>query len=139
MKAILSYSEGVPNHAPWISLFSPEGTWFVPCIATSKLAQKGPLLGKGKFSSILTKFKIGPGGPFFGLMSLVIPFWKALSYRVSHKSVLILFLPFSQTKFIQNAKVSGVLKNSGNFLHDRHKNFENWFRNSCDNWCHPWF
>ena len=34
-------------------------------------------------------------------------------YRVSHKSVLTLFLPFSRTKFIQNAKVGGVLKNSG--------------------------
>ena len=36
-------------------------------------------------------------------------------YRVSHKSVLVLnfFLPFSWTKFIQNAKVREVLKNSG--------------------------
>ena len=40
------------------------------------------------------------------------------------------FLRFSQTKFIQNANVGGVLKNSGNLLHDRHKNFENRFRNS---------
>ena len=40
------------------------------------------------------------------------------------------FLPFSQTKFIQNANVGGVLKNSGNLLHDKHKNFENRFRNS---------
>ena len=44
------------------------------------------------------------------------------------------FLPFSQTKFIQNANVGGVLKNSGNLLHDKHKNFENRFRNSWDNW-----
>ena len=58
--------------------------------------------------------------------------------RVSHKSVLTLFLPFSRTKFIQNAKVGGVLKNSRNLLHDRHKNFENQFRNSWDNWGQSW-
>ena len=40
------------------------------------------------------------------------------------------FLPCSPTKFIQNANIGGVLKNSGNLLHDRHKNFENRFRNS---------
>ena len=32
------------------------------------------------------------------------------------------------------AKVGVALKNSGNLLHHRHKNFENWFRNSLDTW-----
>ena len=65
-----------------------------------------------------------------------------LSYRVSHKSVLTFFFAIFLEKFIKNAKVGGVLKNLGNLLHDRHKNFENWFRNSWDNWwqsCHPSF
>ena len=39
---------------------------------------------------------------------------------------------------MQIAKVGPFLKNSGNLLHDIHKNFENWFRNSWDNWGLSW-
>ena len=46
---------------------------------------------------------------------------------------------FYRLLLMQIAKVGTFLKNSGNLLHDRHKNFENWFWNSWDNWgqsCH---
>ena len=46
-------------------------------------------------------------------------------------------MEFSLQKFIQNAKVG-----TRHIIHNRHKNFENWFRNSWDNWCqscHPSF
>ena len=39
-------------------------------------------------------------------------------------------LLFCRLLFIQIAKVGTFLKNSENLLHDRHKNFENRFRNS---------
>ena len=59
---------------------------------------------------------------------------KSTSYTGCPKSQTSLcFLTFSRKKFIQNANGGGVLKNSGNLLHDRHKNFENRFRNSWDN------
>ena len=44
------------------------------------------------------------------------------------------YLLFSRLLLIQIAKVGTVIKNSGNLLHDRHKNFENRFRNSWDHW-----
>ena len=56
------------------------------------------------------------------------------TYRVSHNWVLTLFLLFCWLIFILIAKVGVVLKNSGNLLHDRHKKFENQFRNCWDNW-----
>ena len=40
------------------------------------------------------------------------------------------YLLFCRLLVIQIAKVGTFLKNSGNLLHDRHKNFENRFRNS---------
>ena len=43
-------------------------------------------------------------------------------------------LLFCRLLLIQIAKVWTFLKNSENLLHDRHKNFENRFRNSWDNW-----
>ena len=49
------------------------------------------------------------------------------------------YLLFCRLLLMQIAKVEPFLKNSGNLLHDRHKNFENRFRNSWDNWgqsCH---
>ena len=49
------------------------------------------------------------------------------------------YLLFCRLLLMQIAKVGSFMKNSGNLLQDRHKNFENWFRNSWDNWgqsCH---
>ena len=43
------------------------------------------------------------------------------------------YLLFCGLLLMQIAKVGTFLKNSGNLLHDRHKNFENRFRNSLDN------
>ena len=40
------------------------------------------------------------------------------------------YLLFCRPLLIQIAKVGAFMKNSGNLLHDRHKNFENRFRNS---------
>ena len=63
-------------------------------------------------------------------------------YRVSHNWVFTLFLLFCWLLLILISKVGIVLENSGNLLHDRHKNFENRFRNGLDNWgqsCHPSF
>ena len=40
------------------------------------------------------------------------------------------YLLFCGLLLMQIAKVGTFLKNSGNLLHDRHKNFENRFRNS---------
>ena len=40
------------------------------------------------------------------------------------------YLLFCRILLMQSAKVRTFLKNSGNLLHDRHKNFENRFRNS---------
>ena len=63
-------------------------------------------------------------------------------YRVSHNWVFTLFLLFCWLLLILISKVGIVLENSGNLLHDRHKNFENQFRNGLDNWgqsCHPSF
>ena len=39
---------------------------------------------------------------------------------------------------MQIAKVGSFMKNSENLLQDRHKNFENRFRNSWDNWGQNW-
>ena len=64
------------------------------------------------------------------------------TYRVSHNWVFTLFLLFCWLLLILISKVGIVLENSGNLLHDRHKNFENRFRNGLDNWgqsCHPSF
>ena len=47
-------------------------------------------------------------------------------------------LLFYRLLLIQIAKVGTFLKNSENLLHDRHKNFENRFRNSWDNWGQSW-
>ena len=44
------------------------------------------------------------------------------------------YLLFCRLLLMQIAKSGTFLKNSGNLLHDRHKNFENRFRNSWDNW-----
>ena len=53
-------------------------------------------------------------------------------YRVSSKTVptWLFALLLASTHIMQIAKVGTVLKNSGNLLCDRHKNFENRFRNS---------
>ena len=48
------------------------------------------------------------------------------------------FLLFCQLLLYKNKEVGWVLKNSGNLLHDRHRNFENRFRNSWDNWGQSW-
>ena len=48
------------------------------------------------------------------------------------------FVSFSQPKLMQTAKVWEVLKNSGNWLHYRHTNIENWFINSWENWIERW-
>ena len=47
-------------------------------------------------------------------------------------------LLFCRLLLIQITKVGTFLKNSENLLHDRHKNFENRFRNSWDNWGQSW-
>ena len=43
------------------------------------------------------------------------------------------YLLFCRLLLMQISKVGMFLKNSGDLLHDRHKNFENRFRNSRDN------
>ena len=48
------------------------------------------------------------------------------------------YLLFCGLLLMQIAKVGTFLKNSGNLLHDRHKNFENRFKNSWDNWGQSW-
>ena len=61
--------------------------------------------------------------------------------NISHK-ILSISRASCQTKLLVScllliiliAKVWVVLKNSRNLLHGRHKNFENWFRNSWDTW-----
>ena len=68
--------------------------------------------------------------------------WHRHYYRVSHNWVFTFFLLFCWLLLILISKVGIVLENSGNLLHDRHKNFENRFRNGLDNWgqsCHPSF
>ena len=70
---------------------------------------------------------------------LLIKYCFKYKYRVSHNWIFTLFLLFWRLLLILIAKVEAVLKNSGNLLHDMHKNFENRFRNSWDNWgqsCH---
>ena len=51
------------------------------------------------------------------------------------------FLSITPFKTIPIKNVGGVLKNSGNLQQNRHKNFQNWWRNVWDNWaqsCQPW-
>ena len=48
------------------------------------------------------------------------------------------YLLFCGLLLMQIAKVGTFLKNPGNLLHDRHKNFENRFRNSWDNCGQSW-
>ena len=48
------------------------------------------------------------------------------------------YLLFCRLLLMQNATVGMFLKNSGNLLQDRHKNFENQFRSSWDNWGQSW-
>ena len=57
-------------------------------------------------------------------------------YRVSSKTVPTWL--FALLSASTHAKVGTFLKNSGNLLQDRHKNFENWFRDSWDNWGQSW-
>ena len=54
------------------------------------------------------------------------------------KLFLLGYLLFCRLLLMQIAKVGMFLKNSRNLLQDRHKNFENWFRNSWDNWGQSW-
>ena len=63
-----------------------------------------------------------------------------MMYRVSSKTVptWLFYLLFCRLLLMQIAKVGSFMKNSGNLLQDRHKNFENWFRNSWDNWGQSW-
>ena len=79
----------------------------------------------------------------YPLLIFIISVWCTNKiYRVSHNWVFTLFLLFCWLLLILISKVGIVLENSGNLLHDRHKNFENWFRNGLDNWgqsCHPSF
>ena len=55
---------------------------------------------------------------------------KPVSTGCPVKLFLLCNLLFCRLLLIQIAKVGTFLKNSGNLLHDRHKNFENRFRNS---------
>ena len=48
------------------------------------------------------------------------------------------YLLFCWLLLMQIAKVGMFSENSGNLLQDRHTNFENWFRNSWDNWGQSW-
>ena len=60
-----------------------------------------------------------------------------IQYRVSQNVGPTLFLSFSWVlEHVQ--RNFWPLFNRPNLLHDSHKKFENWFRNSWDNWCQSW-
>ena len=48
------------------------------------------------------------------------------------------FLPFSWVLEHIQRNFWPFFDSPGNLLHDSHKNFENWFRNSLDNWHQSW-
>jgi len=49
------------------------------------------------------------------------------------------FLALTPFKLHQILNVGGVLKNSGNFQQDGHKNLQNCWRNVWDNWAQSWW
>ena len=59
-------------------------------------------------------------------------------YRVSHKSDFTLFLLIFRVLEHVQRNFWPVFNSPGNLLHDSHKNFENWFKNSWDNWGQSW-
>ena len=67
-------------------------------------------------------------------------YWRMHAYTGCPAKLFPLgYLLFCRLLLMQIAKVMTFLKNTGNLLHDRHKNFENRFRNNWDNWgqsCH---
>ena len=64
------------------------------------------------------------------LIEMFIIFIRPSSNMVSSKTVYTRLFAFCGLLLMQTAKNGTFLKNSGNLLHDRHKNFENRFRNS---------
>ena len=59
-------------------------------------------------------------------------------YRVSHNTVSTLFLSFSRVLEPVQRNFWPLFNSPWNLLHNSHKNFENWFRNSLDNWHQSW-
>ena len=59
-------------------------------------------------------------------------------YRVSQNIGPTLFLSFSRVLEPVQRNFWPLINSPGNLLHDSHKNFENWFRNSWDNWHQSW-
>ena len=54
------------------------------------------------------------------------------------KNIFFCWVAITSFKCIQNVKVVYVLTNSGNLLHNEHKNFQNWLRNDRKNWDWSW-
>ena len=59
-------------------------------------------------------------------------------YRVSHNTVSTLFLSFSRVLELVQRNFWPLFNSPWNLLHNSHMNFENWFRNSLDNWHQSW-
>ena len=59
-------------------------------------------------------------------------------YRVSHIIGPTLFFVISQVLEHLQRNFLPFFNSPGNLLHYSHKNFENWFRNSWDNWGQSW-
>ena len=76
----------------------------------------------------------------FASPKIQIEIIRVLKWQTGCPTILgpLCFLLFCQLLLYQNTKVGWVLQYSGNLLHDRHKNFENWFRISWDIWGQRW-
>ena len=59
-------------------------------------------------------------------------------YRVSQNIGPTLFLSFSLVLEPVQKNFWPLINSPGNLLHNSHKNFENWFRNSWHNWHQSW-
>ena len=73
---------------------------------------------------------LGGPGPDLWPLKIGHKFYHEFLMQIVPQFVLLLW----QLLLIPPAKAGVVLKNSGNLLHDSHKNFENQFRNSWDIW-----
>ena len=74
-------------------------------------------------------FKFNPEY-FSNYLQVVIKLWNVYSTECPAKLFPLGYLLFCRLLLTKIAKVGMFLKNSGDLLHDRHKNFENRFRNS---------
>ena len=122
---------------PYIHIFQIHIEW------PSKIRSKGVFFVKKELEKISENEEcmlnsLVCGDIHSNVLGIEMQFNFCVFYRVSHKSDFTLFLLISQILEHVQRNFWPLFNSPGNWLHDRHKNFENWFKNSWDNWGQSW-